>query len=162
MPVSRAQKKAASVKARQRKHRKAQQVDYGSDDDKPRTKTTSVYQPSISMYDEDTEDAEDYRPGGYHPLEVSACHWHQFPHVQCHRPCLQVGETLNGRYLALRKLGWGQFSTVWLCQDLARIEGSSLVAVKIQKSSQDYTGRYCAAGCLDCSFDLILCSCCGR
>jgi hypothetical protein len=36
--------------------------------------------------------------GGYHPVEV--------------------GDTYrNGRYLVLKKLGWGHFSTVWLCWD---------------------------------------------
>lgn len=35
--------------------------------------------------------------GGYHPVHV--------------------GEIYNGRYHVLAKLGWGHFSTVWLCQD---------------------------------------------
>ena len=29
-----------------------------------------------------------------------------------------VGETYNMRYLVRQKLGWGHFSTVWLCSDL--------------------------------------------
>lgn len=82
MPVSRAQKKSAAVKARLRRYRKAQQSDAGSDDDKPKSKTPTTYQPSSSLYDEDTEDAEDYRPGGYHPLKVGLelCE-PQFPHL---------------------------------------------------------------------------------
>ena len=71
MPVSRAQKKSAAVKARLRRYRKAKQSDAGSDDDRPKSKTPATYKPSSSLYDEDTEDAEDYRPGGYHPLTVS-------------------------------------------------------------------------------------------
>lgn len=30
---------------------------------------------------------------------------------------MHVGEIYNGRYHVLAKLGWGHFSTVWLCQD---------------------------------------------
>ena len=36
--------------------------------------------------------------GGYHPV--------------------QIGDILNRRYQVVSKLGWGYFSTVWLCQDL--------------------------------------------
>ena len=35
--------------------------------------------------------------GGYHPVEIN--------------------DVYNGRYKVIRKLGWGHFSTVWLCQD---------------------------------------------
>ena len=45
------------------------------------------------------EDISDYVQGGYHPA--------------------YVGERFsNGRYVTVRKLGWGQFSTVWLARDL--------------------------------------------
>ena len=45
------------------------------------------------------EDEEDYTKGGYHAV--------------------QIGEKYKeGRYLIKRKLGWGHFSTVWLCWDL--------------------------------------------
>ena len=30
---------------------------------------------------------------------------------------MHVGEIYNGRYHVLAKLGWGHFSTVWLCQE---------------------------------------------
>jgi serine/threonine protein kinase len=43
------------------------------------------------------EDEEDYRRGGYHPV--------------------QIGDLYNNRYQILRKLGWGHFSTVWLAKD---------------------------------------------
>ena len=38
-----------------------------------------------------------YRPGGFHPVHL--------------------GEIYNNKYLVLRKLGYGSFSTVWLVQD---------------------------------------------
>lgn len=47
---------------------------------------------------EDEEDWEDYVKGGYHPVKI--------------------GDSFSdGRYIVVRKLGWGHFSTVWLAQD---------------------------------------------
>lgn len=46
---------------------------------------------------EEQEDSKDYCKGGYHPINI--------------------GDVLNGRYKILRKVGWGHFSTVWLCWD---------------------------------------------
>jgi serine/threonine-protein kinase SRPK3 len=54
--------------------------------------------------------------GGYHPV--------------------QIGDTFNdGRYRVLQKLGWGHFSTVWLCFD--KVEKQHC-AVKVQKSDPHY------------------------
>ncbi|CAE7217555.1 SRPK1 [Symbiodinium necroappetens] len=64
----------------------------------------------------DDEGADGYRKGGYHPVHV--------------------GEIYNGRYHVLAKLGWGHFSTVWLCQDLTQ---HRYVAMKVQKSAPHYT-----------------------
>ncbi|KAJ3347400.1 serine/threonine protein kinase, CMGC group, partial [Kappamyces sp. JEL0680] len=67
--------------------------------------------------DEDTEeDAEDYCKGGYHPVAL--------------------GDVYNARYDVLRKLGWGHFSTVWLCRD-RRLKRPT--ALKIVKSAAHYT-----------------------
>ncbi|XP_059469032.1 SRSF protein kinase 3-like [Neocloeon triangulifer] len=67
--------------------------------------------------DDEQEDSFDYCPGGYHPLAL--------------------GEWLNqGRYFCTRKLGWGQFSTVWLAWDTLE---KRFVAIKVVKSSQQYT-----------------------
>ncbi|MCJ1308801.1 serine/threonine protein kinase, CMGC group [Agyrium rufum] len=63
------------------------------------------------------EDSEDYCKGGYHPV--------------------QVGETYkNGRYIIVRKLGWGHFSTVWLSRDT---ENGRHVALKVVRSAAHYT-----------------------
>ncbi|KAF9578895.1 serine/threonine protein kinase, CMGC group [Lunasporangiospora selenospora] len=71
-----------------------------------------------SVYsEEEEEDMEDYREGGYH-------------HVS-------VGDVFkNDRYVALRKLGWGHFSTVWLARDK---ENNCSVALKVVKSASHYT-----------------------
>jgi serine/threonine-protein kinase SRPK3 len=53
---------------------------------------------ATSVLTEDEEDLEDYRPGGYHPINIG-------------------DEFSSGRYLIVRKLGWGHFSTVWLARD---------------------------------------------
>merc|ERR1719217_1432989 len=64
----------------------------------------------------DDEGADGYRKGGYH--------------------LVTVGEVYNQRYQVIAKLGWGHFSTVWLCQDLHL---HRLVAMKVQKSAPHYT-----------------------
>jgi serine/threonine protein kinase len=51
-----------------------------------------------TAYSDEEEDAQDYCPGGYHPVEINDVF-------------------KEGRYTVLRKLGWGHFSTVWLCRD---------------------------------------------
>lgn len=53
---------------------------------------------SSSSGSEEEEEYDSYRKGGYHAV--------------------RVGDSFNGgRYIAQRKLGWGQFSTVWLAYD---------------------------------------------
>ncbi|XP_048874362.1 SRSF protein kinase 3 isoform X1 [Brienomyrus brachyistius] len=49
---------------------------------------------------------------------------------------VQVGNILNGRYKVLTKLGWGYFSTVWLCLDLRL---SRRVALKVLRSGPGFT-----------------------
>jgi serine/threonine protein kinase len=65
--------------------------------------------------DSEDEGIEDYKEGGYHPVFI--------------------GECLIGRYVVLQKLGWGHFSTVWLCKDL---KFDTYVAIKLQKSASHY------------------------
>uniref|UniRef100_A0A1I7XSA1 non-specific serine/threonine protein kinase n=1 Tax=Heterorhabditis bacteriophora TaxID=37862 RepID=A0A1I7XSA1_HETBA len=66
--------------------------------------------------DEEQEDPRDYKKGGYHPVSI--------------------GDVFSGRYHVIRKLGWGHFSTVWLCWDT---NGKRFVAMKIVKSAEHYT-----------------------
>jgi len=66
----------------------------------------------------DDEGIDGYRKGGYHVVNP--------------------GEVYNkGRYLVLDKLGWGHFSTVWLCQDLQW--KNVFCAMKVHKSAPHYT-----------------------
>nr|XP_057940878.1 SRSF protein kinase 3 isoform X2 [Doryrhamphus excisus] len=64
----------------------------------------------------DAEDPREYCYGGYHPV--------------------QIGDIFNKRYKVLSKLGWGYFSTVWLCVDLSL---GRRVAVKVLKSGTGFT-----------------------
>ncbi|XP_057686145.1 SRSF protein kinase 3-like [Corythoichthys intestinalis] len=66
--------------------------------------------------DEEQEDPSDYCKGGYYPVAI--------------------GDLFNGRYHVVRKLGWGHFSTVWLCWDLQK---KRFVALKVVKSAPHYT-----------------------
>uniref|UniRef100_A0A3B3U9L6 non-specific serine/threonine protein kinase n=1 Tax=Poecilia latipinna TaxID=48699 RepID=A0A3B3U9L6_9TELE len=47
---------------------------------------------------------------------------------------VQIGDSLNRRYQVVSKLGWGFFSTVWLCMDLS----GRRVAVKVLKSGAGF------------------------
>ena len=49
--------------------------------------------------------------------------------------CNRYSELLDSKYLILKKLGWGHFSTVWLAFNLA---DKKLYALKIQKSNKKY------------------------
>ncbi|XP_028795359.1 SRSF protein kinase 1 [Neltuma alba] len=71
---------------------------------------------SSSGSEEDDEGFESYRKGGYHAVRVG-------------------DQFAGGRYIAQRKLGWGQFSTVWLAYDT---RNSTYVALKIQKSAAQF------------------------
>lgn len=70
----------------------------------------------IESDNEEQEDINDYCKGGYHPVKI--------------------GDLYNTRYHVLRKLGWGHFSTVWLCWDFKAVR---FVALKIVKSAKHYT-----------------------
>lgn len=70
-----------------------------------------------SILTDEEEKPSDYDKGGYHPV--------------------RIGETFcDGRYLIIRKLGWGHFSTVWLAHDTHL---NRHVALKIVKSAHHYT-----------------------
>jgi serine/threonine-protein kinase SRPK1 len=66
--------------------------------------------------DDEQEDPKDYIKGGYHPVKI--------------------GDLFHNRYHVVRKLGWGHFSTVWLCWDLT---DKKFVALKVVKSAAHYT-----------------------
>lgn len=65
---------------------------------------------------------------------------------------MKVGDVYKGQYTVLEKLGWGHFSTVWLCHDryravshdclsrnfFHRSQTNDVVALKIVKSAKHY------------------------
>lgn len=57
---------------------------------------------------EEVERLEKYQPGGYHPIII--------------------GDVLQSRYRVAHKLGYGTFSTTWLCQDK---QSGKYVVVKV-------------------------------
>ena len=56
----------------------------------------------------DSENLENYEPGGFHPI--------------------LVGDILHSRYRVVDKLGFGAWSTIWLCRDE---KSNKYVAVKV-------------------------------
>lgn len=67
----------------------------------------------------DNEYSLDYQYGGYKPV--------------------LIGEVMVDRYEIIRKLGFGHFSTVWLCQDVKNTNQKNYTAVKIVKAAQNFT-----------------------
>lgn len=51
------------------------------------------------------------------------------------RVCV-LSEIIDNKYIILKKLGWGHFSTVWLA---LKLQDKKLYALKIQKSANKYT-----------------------
>ncbi|XP_053434883.1 SRSF protein kinase 3 isoform X5 [Nycticebus coucang] len=82
----------------------------------PATPAPRMLQGFLGSDDEEQEDPKDYCKGGYYPVKI--------------------GDLFNGRYHVVRKLGWGHFSTVWLCWDIQR---KRFVALKVVKSAGHYT-----------------------
>lgn len=94
--------------------------------------TTEITSAQEDYSDTQQERKSEYRKGGYHPVTE--------------------GELYNSRYRVVKKLGWGYFSTVWLCWDQYATASRHDVAhshfgcsgelnfkaLKIQKSAQHY------------------------
>lgn len=78
--------------------------------------TIGDHDEAYTSEEEEQENREDYCKGGYHPVKI--------------------GDLFLNRYHVTRKLGWGHFSTVWLCWDL---EDKRYVALKIVKSAPHFT-----------------------
>lgn len=69
------------------------------------------------------ENAGDYKRGGYHPVVKGETYY---------------SHAFDRRYIVLRKLGWGHFSTVWLAKALDADGAASYVAIKFVKSNKHY------------------------
>ena len=82
-------------------------------------RNSSTWSSPAHAWHENVENLERYRPGGYHPIHL--------------------GDKLcAGRYEVISKLGYGGFSTVWLCKDArARRYVSVKVAVSERGRRQD-------------------------
>ena len=70
---------------------------------------------SSSDDDNDNESLHDFKVDGFHPTHI--------------------GEIIDSKYIVLKKLGWGHFSTVWLAYKLS---DRQLYALKIQRSAEKY------------------------
>ncbi|KAM3621175.1 uncharacterized protein V6R79_007382 [Siganus canaliculatus] len=70
----------------------------------------------LGSYEEQQENPADYGIGGYYHIEI--------------------GEIFVDRYQVVKKLGWGHFSTVWLCWDMVK---GRFVALKVVKSAETFT-----------------------
>lgn len=82
----------------------------------PTNSSSNEAEEDYTSEEEEQESSCDYCKGGYHPVKI--------------------GDLFLSRYHVTRKLGWGHFSTVWLCWDL---EEKRYVALKIVKSAPHFT-----------------------
>jgi serine/threonine protein kinase len=108
------QRKAA-VKKSKKKRNKAKgrvRVEEGKAKRSPQRDSEEEFEST----EDEQEDPGDYCKGGYHPV--------------------QIEDLYNDRYSVIRKLGWGHFSTVWLCWDC---RGKRYGALKVVKSASHYT-----------------------
>lgn len=138
---------AAAAQPSQTNHRRKNERNAPSETDKKPTtisrilnyvtgkkKEPSPKSDSFTAGDEDEiEPEEHYKEGGYHPLKVGD----SFKAAE--------GRVINkqdqiGRYIVIKKLGWGHFSTVWLSWDTKQDPSSPspIVALKIIKSAPHY------------------------
>jgi len=113
------EKKSARQSGKQRDEKKVeeQQNDYSDRSDDESHPDDEVDPEEILGSDDDEQESpKDYCKGGYHPVKV--------------------GDLYHNRYHVIRKLGWGHFSTVWLCWDM---QCKRFVALKVVKSASHYT-----------------------
>ncbi|KAI2504060.1 hypothetical protein MHU86_10422 [Fragilaria crotonensis] len=97
-----------------------------TDDDDEDDKSDGGSDSGSDYTDDEHEGDAGYKPGGYHPVKV--------------------GEVYNQRYVVIKKLGWGHFSTVWMVKDRKVIATggdaalkNQFFALKVQKSAEHYT-----------------------
>jgi len=128
-------RRVLAIKAKKKRHkpgkRKGKNEEHGSTGNRDTRSYPNKVQPShsssnetieededeyFSSDEEEQEDPLDYCKGGYHPV--------------------RIGDCFLGRYRVARKLGWGHFSTVWLCWDLV---DKQFVALKVVKSASHFT-----------------------
>ena len=77
--------------------------------------TSSTHAHPTYNWQDDVEDLEDYRHGGYHPLQLD-------------------DDLSNRRYHVVHKLGYGSSSTVWLARDLVENRYVSLKVLTARHS----------------------------
>ncbi|KAH8400826.1 hypothetical protein KR009_001206 [Drosophila setifemur] len=105
---------AAPNKSKNNQQQKTQHRQQEQSEQPPRSSSES-YESELNSENEEQELKKDYCKGGYHPVNI--------------------GDLFQGRYHVIRKLGWGHFSTVWLCWDL---QEKRYVAIKIVKSAPHF------------------------
>ena len=92
------------------------------------TKSIARAQQQSCIYESipEVENLENYKPGGFHPI--------------------LIGDILHSRYLVVDKLGFGAWSTIWLCRDE---QFKKYVAVKVGKGESNHQ----EADVIDCLND---------
>jgi len=96
--------------------------DIGDDDDKDDNDNNNGSDSGEDYTDDEDEGEDGYKKGGYHRVKI--------------------GEVYNQRYVVIKKLGWGHFSTVWMVKDRKAAHNNQMeqfLALKVQKSAEHYT-----------------------
>ena len=121
-----ADKKPLTIRRRSDANDDDEDDDDEDDDDEGSDKSGEGSDSGSDYTDDENEGEAGYKPGGYHPVKV--------------------GEVYNQRYVVIKKLGWGHFSTVWMVKDRKVIATGGVAAlkeqffaIKVQKSAEHYT-----------------------
>uniref|UniRef100_A0A1A9V961 non-specific serine/threonine protein kinase n=1 Tax=Glossina austeni TaxID=7395 RepID=A0A1A9V961_GLOAU len=91
-------------------------LNYFRSDKSESTTTNDTLDTVLSGTEDEQESVSEYCRGGYHPV--------------------LIGDVFQNRFRVVRKVGWGNFSTVWLCRDLKE---EIYVVLKVMKSAPHYT-----------------------
>lgn len=108
--------------------------DDDDDDEDESTLEDEKTNSSAEDYTDDEDEGEDgYKAGGYHPVKVGEVY------NQRYEGSFFLQRTHNSRYVVVKKLGWGHFSTVWMVKDRKVVKNAQHFALKVQKSAEHYT-----------------------
>ncbi len=128
-----------------------EEEDDTASDDEDKEKSAGGSESGEDYTDDEDEGEDGYRPGGYHPVKIGEVYNQRYAHCVFFGIDDGVHDSFEAnclislslcRYVVIKKLGWGHFSTVWMVKDRKAAASSNreqFLAMKVQKSAEHYT-----------------------